>query len=69
MCDMTGFNVCYGENDSAWIEPHFCRTPDCGGGMSYNDACDVVAEHYLELAEQWRDRTHWMAVEYMEEEE
>jgi len=66
MCDMTGFNVCYGENDSVWIEPHFCRMPDCGGGMDYDAACDMVADYYDSLAAQWRNKEHWLAVEYSE---
>lgn len=67
MCDMTGFNVCFGENDSAWIEPHFCRTPDCGGGMSLDDACTMIADHYHDLFLQWQARTHYQIEWYRDE--
>lgn len=64
MCDMTGFDVHYESDDRCVISPHFCRCEGCGGGMSYDEACDMVAEHYEALAEEWRNRTAYLAQYY-----
>jgi len=57
------FDVIY----SCTIEPHFCRSWDeeggCYGtnpnhGVSFEEACNEVAEFYAELSKQWKNRTH-----------
>lgn len=57
MCDMIGYDVVFGL-DKVNIEQHFCRIHNCGGGMSLESACDMVAEYHEETAKKWRDRTH-----------
>ena len=56
MCDMTGYDVVF--RDRVTIEEHLCRIINCGGGMSLESACDMVAEYHEETAKMWRDRTH-----------
>lgn len=65
MCDMKGYSVIFG-SDKVWIEPHFCRCPDCGGGMTLDEACEIVAQHFEEEAKAMRDKTHIMVIEYVE---
>lgn len=64
MCEMTGFDVMYEGDGRCTISPHSCRCVGCSGGMSYDDACDMVAEHYEELAKEWRNRTSYHARYY-----
>lgn len=66
MCDMTGYDVVFGA-DKVTIQPHFCRTIDCGGGMSLESSCDIVAEYHEETAKMWRDRTHPDILSYTED--
>lgn len=68
MCEMTGFDVCYESGDRCTITPHFCRCVGCGG-MSYDEACDMVEEHYEGLAKEWRDRTAYLARYYSHSDE
>lgn len=60
------FDVIY-RDGSALIDHHFCREWDeeggCYGtnpehGLSFDDACDQVADWYASQADQWRKREH-----------
>lgn len=69
------FDVCYG-GDNCTIAPHFCREWDgnkgCFGtnaehGLSFDDACDEVAEWHEKQARLWRQRKHAACVYYLED--
>lgn len=67
------FDVCY-HKDGATIEPHFCRDWDeeggCYGtnpdhGVSFEEACDEVANWHERQAELWRKREHHACLYYL----
>ena len=71
---MQSYDVVY-RSDRVTIEPHFCREWDESGGcygtnpdhgMSLEDACNEVADHYQRLADEWRNRTHPDVKYYMD---
>jgi len=64
---MTGFEVVMYPRDRATIQPHTCREPNCAGGLSYDEACQIVAEHYEQVAKEWRLKTHPEADFYNED--
>jgi len=58
MCKMTGFDIYYGLGPPT-IEPHCCRKMGCtDGGMSLEEACEIVARWYEEQAKLWRTQKH-----------
>lgn len=66
MCSLKGYDICY-YFDKITIEPHFCRCTDCGGGMTLDEACEVVAKHFDEEARAMREKKHVMLMEYVNE--
>jgi hypothetical protein len=59
---MTGYQVCY-SYDKVWIEAHLCRRPDCEGGMTLDEACEMVAKHFEQQAKAVREKKHAMVLE------
>lgn len=58
MCKMTGFDVIYGIA-GVTIDPHVCRRNDgCTGGVTFEEACELVAQWYDEQAKLWRSKQH-----------
>lgn len=57
MCLMTGFDVYYGLT-SPTIEQHCCRKIGCIGGITLDEACELVAQWHEEQAELWRSQEH-----------
>jgi len=66
------FDVIY-RDGSAHIDHHFCREWDEDGGcygtnpkhgLSFDEACDEVANWYASQAEQWRKREHSNCLEF-----
>lgn len=66
MRDMTGYSVCYSA-ERIWIEPHFCRTPDCGGRLTLDEACEMVARHFEAEAKAVREHKHVMLCDFVDE--
>ena len=69
------FDVCY-HKDHATIEPHFCRQWDEDGGcygtnpehgLSFEEACDQVAEYHEREAKLWRERQHYTCFYYLDQ--
>ena len=60
MCNMKGWDIIYGPDDTITIEPHFCRTyDDCGSvDRLIQDAAKECAEFHDRLATMWRNGTH-----------
>lgn len=55
---MTGFDVIYGIA-GVTIDPHVCRRSDgCAGGVTLDEACELVAQWYDEQANLWRSKQH-----------
>ena len=63
---MTGYSVCH-DFDKVWIEQHFCRRPDCGGGMTLDEACEMVAKHFEQQAKDMREKKHLMLYDFVKE--
>jgi len=58
MCKMTGFDVIYGIA-GVTIDLHCCRRNDgCTGGVTLDEACELVAQWYEEQAKLWRSQSH-----------
>lgn len=69
------FDVIY-QNSGASIAAHFCREWDEDGGcygtnpdhgLSFDDACDQVAEWHEQQAKLWRERKHHDAMSFIEQ--
>ncbi len=70
----TRFDVVYNK-DGCTIEPHFCREWDGDGGCygtnpdhgySFKEACNQVAEYHERQAREWRARTAYECLYYLE---
>ena len=66
MCSYKGYDIHY-YFDKVSIEPHFCRCPDCGGGLTLDAACEIVAQYFEDQAKAVREHRHPMLVEYVDD--
>lgn len=72
--DKHGWIVVY-TGDFASIEPcinscrdYFCLN-ECQCSTTFEEACAMVADHYQQQADQWRDGTHWRAEWWKQDQE
>lgn len=70
---MTKYDVRYGA-EGVEPEPHFCRDMSCFGtntdhGMTFDKACNEVADWYEEQAVLWRTKKHPLCDYYGENDE
>lgn len=71
MTDKCGWVVRFG--NSVEVEPciNSCRDfscfSECQNTMTFSDACNMVADHYQEKADAWRNQTHPDALYWKED--